>query len=147
MSNKFWKLTVWTPPVREMFFKMVADKSNPSYGTIAKELSKAFGLDISRNAAISFAKRNQVVRRMVKIGRPIGSARQRLPTSKSTKPPPAKKSPPVGKIKFFELEACDCRWPFGEVAPFTFCGAPKLECSPYCNDHTRVAWARTNHAI
>lgn len=143
------RVTVWIEPVKARFFELVQSRENPSYDYIAKELNKQFGLDITRNACISFGKRNQIVRRLVNTGRRggvPGSHRQRLEVSKSKKPPRAKKSEPIGCITFGELLFSDCRYPFGDRAPFTFCGKPKLENSPYCDEHTRIAWARTSRA-
>jgi GcrA cell cycle regulator len=35
-----------------------------------------------------------------------------------------------------ELERCNCRFPLGDAAPFSFCGHPALAGRPYCGSHT-----------
>ena len=37
-----------------------------------------------------------------------------------------------------ELEDHDCRYPFGETSPYTFCGCPTLDGLSYCEPHQRL---------
>ncbi len=62
--------------------------------------------------------------------------------------PPPPRQPQVreeparpGSMKFIELDAEACRFPFGDPRhdDFGFCGMTKLVGSPYCADHKRVA--------
>ena len=137
-------MTVWTPPVKARFFELVSCRDNPSYDNIAKILNNEFGLAISRNAAVSFGKRNQVVRRLISVGhllKPrIALRPQRLPGSKSTKPR-AVKSPPAGKVTFAQLESCDCRWPFGDYAHTYWM---MIGCNVLIPQFLWIPWFRTN---
>jgi GcrA cell cycle regulator len=38
-------------------------------------------------------------------------------------------------IALTDLAPADCRYPYGEAVPFTFCGHPKLADSSYCAPH------------
>jgi hypothetical protein len=39
-----------------------------------------------------------------------------------------------------ELEDNDCRFPFGDSAPFLFCGDPAQDKSSYCTHHHTECW-------
>lgn len=52
------------------------------------------------------------------------------PTPVSISPPP-----PKGSVEFNDLRADHCRWPYGDVAPFMFCGCKPMEGKPYCAAH------------
>jgi hypothetical protein len=45
-----------------------------------------------------------------------------------------------GRLSIFELTETSCRWPFGDRAPYMFCGEPRIDvdCS-YCEGHARIA--------
>ena len=43
-------------------------------------------------------------------------------------------------IDILELKADTCRYPYGDLPPFRYCGCPILKGSPYCRDHTAVCW-------
>jgi GcrA cell cycle regulator len=47
----------------------------------------------------------------------------------------------VGKT-LIEINSCDCRWPIGDPqdANFFYCAAPRDGDSPYCENHTGVAY-------
>ena len=40
-----------------------------------------------------------------------------------------------------DIGPTECLWPFGDRAPFQFCGEPRAERSPYCPLHTARAYA------
>lgn len=46
--------------------------------------------------------------------------------------------PSAGKA-FLDLGPRDCRWPFGDGRHMRFCGCPKAQGSPYCEEHTGLA--------
>jgi len=39
-----------------------------------------------------------------------------------------------------ELEGGDCRYPFGDSAPYLFCGDLAQDKSSYCPRHHRMCW-------
>jgi hypothetical protein len=43
-------------------------------------------------------------------------------------------------IDILELKAETCRYPYGDLPPFRYCGCPILKGSPYCSTHTAVCW-------
>jgi len=44
--------------------------------------------------------------------------------------------------RILDLEDGDCRFPFGESAPYLFCGDPAQEKSSYCPAHHVKCWHR-----
>lgn len=53
--------------------------------------------------------------------------------------------PPVGilngvGVKLWELEANHCKWVIGEPSDLTCCGQNRHPDSPYCQDHSRIAY-------
>lgn len=55
--------------------------------------------------------------------------------------PPQVAEPPSGPgCSLLELTADTCRWPSGDEAPFTFCGAAPVEGLPYCPFHSTMAY-------
>ena len=49
----------------------------------------------------------------------------------------------ANKIKtVVTLDACDCRWPFGDPrhADFHFCGAQQVLGKPYCQEHWAISY-------
>lgn len=45
-------------------------------------------------------------------------------------------------ISLHDLTAETCRWPYGDAAPFAFCGNPVWACGPYCEPHTSLSQGR-----
>jgi GcrA cell cycle regulator len=45
-----------------------------------------------------------------------------------------------GSISFHDLKAHHCRFPFGQRAPFLFCGEPRASNSSYCAEHRRLCY-------
>lgn len=66
---------------------------------------------------------------------------------RTPKPAPPK---PIGDgrprmISFFDLDHTTCKWPFGERAPYLFCGQPQEPNEkrlPYCTEHMKLRWRR-----
>jgi hypothetical protein len=46
-----------------------------------------------------------------------------------------------------ELEDGDCRYPFGESAPYLFCGDPAQDKSSYCSACHAIAWVKPISAL
>jgi GcrA cell cycle regulator len=43
-------------------------------------------------------------------------------------------------LDLLELNSATCKWPFGRMPPFTFCGHPVESEKVYCADHCEVAY-------
>jgi GcrA cell cycle regulator len=92
-----------------------------------------------RRAACSNAKN------VLKAAQKRKEARQRLTAPlvvEMPEPAPARKPVPSEGILLEALTKSSCRWPFGDHAPFKFCGA-HADCGPYCPEHTVRGRART----
>lgn len=139
-------MTVWTKPVIDRFIQLFADPAKHNYKTIAGILSSEFGVEINKNMAIGIGKRlNMPLRK--KRGRPRkqevriehrNKPRAVQPSKTTANVGIAYKAPPatgVGRLTLLQLRHSSCRWPFGEQAPFLFCGNPSASNSPYCPDH------------
>lgn len=46
-----------------------------------------------------------------------------------------------------ELENNECRFPFGEDAPFLFCAEVKKPGSSYCAEHHAMCWDRVRPVV
>jgi hypothetical protein len=67
-------------------------------------------------------------------------------------PPKPKPAPPIAPVEeqtseprlvtIFELGHGECRWPFGDEAPFLFCGLPVHKESSWCRKHHKMVYAR-----
>jgi len=119
---------------------------------IARELSKQFGIAVTRSAVIGKASRmrlelpgahGRLVERVNPPPRPPRPPKQR------TRPMPATPEP---RIRFLDLgdENCtlaelhedSCRWPLGDPRDpdFRYCGRAKVKDRPYCKHHLRRAY-------
>lgn len=125
-----------------------------SFGEMAPALTARFGIGRSRNACIGRAGRkgwsskgingNGMIARKAR-GKPVAKARQ-----VSTKP--AAKLPAPTRVElrelrcievaplhvdFIELRDGQCKYPFGDAVPYTFCGHPAVGC--YCAPHAALS--------
>jgi hypothetical protein len=100
----------------------------------------------SRNAIIGRVNRLRLKgvpimrRKEPKPGRPPTAA-AKGPTGPQHKPAaslplPATAPTPASAISFEQLGPRTCRYPYGDVPPFLYCGAETWEFSPYCAYHT-----------
>jgi GcrA cell cycle regulator len=137
-----------------------------SYGRIAKALNAKFGTTYTRNAALGrgvrmglpspewLGKRAKQLLRMAVPNWPksaAGTNQLRHVAAKTAESGPAlERDRPVQLrcvgitprlISLIELEAGDCRYPYGgdkDGEPINFCGHPKLPGSSYCAPHFRL---------
>lgn len=117
-----------------------------SFSQAAGLINADFGLTLSRNAAIGRA------HRLGMKGSAIGESRNKTPRSKAPPKPRAVRRhriveafeveqpemrcvevAPLG-VDLMDLNDAVCRYP-SEDAPFTFCGHPVRDGSPYCGPH------------
>lgn len=126
-----------------------------SFANIAIKINSQFGINISRNSCIGRAKRLGLsVSRTVKVDgaehrlnrKPEGKARTitvkpRTPqfVCEPTRVVPSVVDVVPRHISIFDLTDETCKWPFGDAAPFTFCGCETFSDSPYCWPHATVA--------
>lgn len=141
--------TTWTDERIEKLKKYWAD--GLSAGQIAARLS-----GVSRNAVIGKARRiglaihvNAVVDRERKPAAPKVSKEKMRVKTVSPVPLPVEEPPPIVAsvvaprslcLTLMELESHHCRWPYGERAPFTFCGHGVESGDVYCTYHSRIAY-------
>jgi GcrA cell cycle regulator len=110
-------------------------------GYSARQVGAALG--VTRNAAIG--KIHRMGLQLLTVRKPAAVRKPRKRWIKMTRPralppPPAPEVAPAnGPIGIMELTAFTCRWPFGERAPFRFCGTTKPAGGPYCREHTAIA--------
>ena len=55
--------------------------------------------------------------------------------------PPVRR--PNGHLTLLELERTSCRYPFGDKAPYLYCGKPIRDATSYCPHHCGVVYGRT----
>lgn len=133
------KESVWTKPVVARFEQLFEDEL--PYSKIAEELSKEFGVLISRNAAIGFARRHNVPKRQ-KTDTPRKQERFE-PRGKTTLVQYIPKKPTGrGILRIDQLGPRSCRWPFGDNPPFLYCGCLTVEGYPYCETHMKLGHVR-----
>ncbi len=124
-----------------------------SFANTAAKINRQFGTDLSRNACIGRAKRLGLsVSRSVKVD----GAEHRLnrkPEGKTKtitiRPRPQFVcDPSTGfrtadvtplNISIYELNGGTCHWPFGDNAPYLFCGHPTFGGSSYCECHLFIS--------
>lgn len=52
-------------------------------------------------------------------------------------PPPPRMLEPVSRVlSIMQLTSHTCKYPYGDRAPYSFCGATSMEGSPYCSWHS-----------
>jgi GcrA cell cycle regulator len=114
-----------------------------AFGMIASRLSAEFEMHISRSAVIGRARRIglperlSVVRRMMQA-KPTPPPQQPAPSVRRDKTPPL----PPRYLTLYELQRNDCRWPYGDAAPFFFCGNPIHNGTSWCRQHHKKVYAR-----
>lgn len=118
-------------------------------GKTAAEIAKELGEGVTRNAVIGKAHRLKLSSRVSPIQQ---SPKKIKANSEPSMAPrrPAKKVPIyLGKqLKMEELRDKMCRWPNGDPQgdDFSFCGCGTVEASPYCDNHTAIAYQITSKA-
>lgn len=126
-ANSDWN----TPGVTERLKQLHAE--GRSFGKIAAALNAEFGLHLSRSACIGRAARLKL---------PWPTRQPKFRKQRSTGPVlPRPKPQPIPEqgeplyLSFFELRGSQCRYPFGNHAPYLFCGRSTLFKSSWCAEH------------
>jgi GcrA cell cycle regulator len=148
----------WTEP-QDAHLKRCIVERGLSYTQAAAEISAAFKIHLSRNAAIGRGARIGITKpRTVKPAKLSAPTPHALPRPRRVKKPqpqlPDIPSPAIepdepeaidlpggapALITVLDLKAHHCRYPIGE-GPFHFCGMSKLDGIPYCAAHARIAF-------
>lgn len=142
MKGKVFKMS-WTDDRVSILEKLWGE------GKTAAEIAKELGEGVTRNAVIGKAHRLKLSSRMS----PIQQNVKKVKASAKAAPPVVRRSRKVPIILGKELQMEDlrdkmCRWPNGEPESdnFSFCGCATIEGSPYCADHTSIAYQVTSRA-
>lgn len=109
-------------------------------GVSAREIATRLG--VARNTALAQIYKLGLRVRSVNPARPKTPPAPKAPRA-STSPRPAQPPRPIpapNPRTFKQLLDFHCRWPYGEFAPFTFCGAIRREDCRYCEEHARIAY-------
>ena len=99
----------------------------------------------SRNSVIARAHRDQLIwsghQRPAKPKGPRGKRPMRKKPTIQLIAPTATDRPPdfAVLVDLHELGKFQCRWPYGDSAPYKFCGAPKQHEESYCPWHKRAS--------
>lgn len=125
-----------------------------SYAENAADINAKFRTNYSRNACIGKGKRVG----LTAADKPKPKATELKPTERNGHVPIPRKrgraerqagiaEPHVERaadvvprhISLNQLTELTCRWPFGDAAPFTFCGCLAAAGLPYCLGHYRIS--------
>jgi GcrA cell cycle regulator len=145
----------WTQEQSEALKSLIADRL--SLAEAAKIINERFGTNYTRNAAVGKAHRLGIVfpvrekkppyvrktqRPIVRIVRANGNsdAMRRITSSEAIEIKLRCVEIVPRNLSLIELEACDCRYPTSDDAPFLFCGHPKQAGSSYCTPHHFLCW-------
>ena len=113
-------------------------------GYSASQCARKLGNGISRNACIG--KINRMGIEMPTRTNVPRAPRERFKQNVGLKkapyiPPPPPCAPDSLNLDIEQLSDRTCKWPYGERAPFLYCGCPPQQNSPWCPFHTKIAWA------
>lgn len=141
----------WTPEQDESLREYVA--RGISCSRIAGEISSKHKIMVSRNAVIGRIHRLGINPKKVAVARRPAVGRDRSQKVSAPRPKPAPKpqrfrcEPITGlrqadvvplNISIHELTAKTCHWPYGDGAPFVYCGQAVFDGS-YCESHQALS--------
>jgi GcrA cell cycle regulator len=118
-----------------------------SFSELADCIASRFGVAVTRSAVAG--KVNRMKLSTIKRIRRLPKARTPQTLAAATTLKPARQAPPPRPalkplmIDILELTRHTCRFPYGDVPPYLYCGCPPLKGSPYCVHHTKLCW---NHS-
>jgi len=145
--------TDWPDVMINRLTRLHADPQR-SFKAIAEQLSREFGVRITKNSCIGKARRLGLKQRAKGTPKPKQKPRSRSP--RAIEPPvetivPVRPAwtvePPVlpassGRITIYQLQRGVCHFPFGNQPPYAYCGNTTTRSSPWCPHHERVVYPR-----
>lgn len=143
--------TPWTPDTIEKLRTLVAEMAAANGKIRIRDIADA--LHLNKNQVIGKLQRLRQrdgsipnLRIPALWARPEGNRHRRkvrhvrrIPPVPPIPEPPQLEPPAIGTVTLLELRDCMCRWPYGEAAPYLFCGAPAERGWSYCPWHVRIA--------
>lgn len=115
---------------------------------ISEQLAEKLNFVASRSAVIGMMHREHIKTPVLPKS---GRGRPQAPPAPVPKPRLVYRAPPAPdpidepagpRLKLIDLTSDTCRFPYGETAPFLFCGAAVQGELSYCPFHCRVAYYR-----
>lgn len=138
--------SIWNnPEIVLRATKMLQDGA--SGAETARTISDEFQVRITRSAVLGFAHRNG--RKLQNLNRTKprrGPDKNRRiyvykgPTSTVLVVSTDTDVSRLDSIPLSKLDAHKCRWPFGDKAPYMFCGNESYPGLPYCAHHAKIAY-------
>lgn len=130
MSNQF--NGVWTAERTDRLRELYAE------GYSSQLIADAIGAGLSRSSVMGKIGRLGLARTRAVVGK---DGRATLgPThvkSHTAAPPIVKEADPIG-VSLIDLQPGQCRFPYGDDPPYSFCGCPSLDGMSYCEPHHRL---------
>ena len=129
-------MAIWTDERVEQLKKLVTEEQS------ATQIAAAFGNIFTRNAIIGKAGRLGL-QLMGKhpFHKPGLSAF--APRRKPALPPPPPEVPSSKRCQLLDLRFGQCRFPYGDVVPFEFCGERTYaDGASWCAEHSRIVYQR-----
>jgi hypothetical protein len=108
--------TAWTAQIEDRLRQLHAE--GLTFKQIAQQLNAEFDTSLTRNAC---------------VGR---GYRLRLPSRATFRP-----GQPQRPLTIYQLTSAVCHWPVaGERPPYSYCGAPAYQETPFCRKHCAQAY-------
>jgi GcrA cell cycle regulator len=160
-------VSIWVARPELMDRLMELHTAGSTLSQIAETLNAEFGTGFSRSAISGRLHRSGIRKGAVlEIGQRAEAGLQREKEMKEPAKTPVEEKPPVvperGQyeaakpvrirreklpplegglgLDLLQLNVSTCKWPFGDLPPFTFCGYPVVSEKVYCHDHCEVAY-------
>ena len=145
MSRRNGGSSPWSPEMVNRFVDLMA--SGIHHSKCAPILTKEFGVEVTNSMCNG---KHYRITLMLRGGTPRPYKPKKLnwiapfnahPHRGPVNPKPRPKRTGKGNLDFFDLRPAHCRWPHGDDLPYTYCGERKIDGSPYCLEHSRLAWS------
>jgi hypothetical protein len=133
-------LTWETPGLNDRLIALHGDKGADfsTFEQIACQLSDEFEMHITKSACVGRARRLGLPQRLLFVRR----VKVKAPPKPVTVARIEEQTSEPRLVTIFELEHGECRWPFGDEAPFLFCGLPVHKQSSWCRKHHKMVYQR-----
>jgi GcrA cell cycle regulator len=136
-------LTWEMPGLNDRLIKLHAATGNAfsTFEQIACQLSDEFDMRISKSACVGRARRLGLPPRLLFVRRIVKHKAPQPAKAAPIKPTKTEPAQPRN-LTLMQLQHGDCRWPFGDEAPFLFCGNPVQTGTSWCPMHRKMVYAR-----